>query len=51
MERSGDVAVKWVWGCERYHLRFMGYNMVHILHIADEMRFGEPLPSGWKHSS
>ena len=25
--------------------------MVHVLHVADEMRFGEPLPSGWEHSS
>ena len=25
--------------------------MVHILHAADEARFGEPLPSGWEHSS
>ena len=27
------------------------WDMVHILHVADEMRFGEPLPSGWEHSS
>ena len=26
------------------------WGMVHILHVADEMRFGEPLPSGWEHS-
>ena len=27
------------------------WGMVHISHIADEVRFGEPLPSGWEHSS
>ena len=27
------------------------WDMVNILHIAGEMRFGEPLPSGWEHSS
>ena len=27
------------------------WDMVHILHVADEMRFGEPLPSGWEYSS
>ena len=28
------------------------WGMVHIyLHAADEVRFGEPLPSGWEHTS
>ena len=27
------------------------WRMVHILHAADEARFGEPLPSGWEHSN
>ena len=27
------------------------WDMVHTLHVVDEMRFSEPLPSGWKHSS
>ena len=26
------------------------WGMVHILHVADEAGFGEPLPSGWEHS-
>ena len=26
-------------------------DMVHTLHVVDEMRFSEPLPSGWEHSS
>ena len=24
MERSGGIAVKWVWPCDLYHLHFMG---------------------------
>ena len=27
------------------------WGMVHILHAADEVRFGEPLPSGWEYTS
>jgi hypothetical protein len=50
MEKSGGIAVKQVWRCNCYHLHFM--DMVNIiLHVADEMRFNEPLPSGWEHSS
>ena len=27
------------------------WGMVHILHAANDERFGEPLPSGWEHCS
>ena len=27
------------------------WRMVHILHAAGEFRFGQPLSSGWEHSS
>ena len=27
------------------------WGMVHILHAANDEKFGEPLPSGWEHCS
>ena len=30
---------------------FVLWDMVHTMHVVDEMKFSEPLPSGWEHSS
>ena len=53
MERSeGSSRVLRLKGCCRAIVTTcVLWGMVHILHAADDVRFGESLPSGWEQSS
>ena len=51
-EKWRDLGALWLNGCGvSIPTTCILWDMVHILHVADEMRFSEPLPSGWEHSS